>query len=118
MLKPAATLTKTNNIAVLATTGTLKSKRYLDLKTKWASKLNVIEPDCSTWAELIESGRISEIDIKATVQPLIKTGVDVIVLGCTHYHWIKQQIIDSADSNVVILEPSDSIAKRIKTLLR
>ena len=115
MVKPAAELTKTGHIAVLATPGTLASKRYLRLKTMWAPNINVLEPDCSNWAELIEHGKEGEINIKTTVRSLIKADVDVIVLGCTHYHWIKQQIIDQAGVNVKILEPSDAIAERIKT---
>lgn len=117
MVKPASNLTKTGNIAVLATPATLKSNRYLELKTNWAADLNVIEPDCSNWAELIETQRSEKIDVESVVRSLIKSNVDVIVLGCTHYHWIKDRVINIAGSDVRVLEPSDSIAERIKSLL-
>lgn len=117
MIKPAASITKTNNIAVCATPRTLSSERYNKLKEAWAKDINVIEPDCKSWAELIERGRSNEINLDAIIKDLIEQEVDVIVLGCTHYHLIKQVIIDRAGDNITVLEPSDSIAKRIKMLI-
>jgi len=116
MIKPATFLTKTNHIAVCATPSTLKSKRYIELKKIWAKNIETIEPDCSNWAELIENGKSNEIDIKSTIKLLNKHNVDVIVLGCTHYHWIKKRIVDAAGPNIKVLEPSDAIAARIKTI--
>jgi len=95
MVKPAAKMTKTKHIAVCATPRTLQSDRYKELKNNWASEIEVIEPDCSNWAELIEHGKSDEIDIDSVSKSLIERNVDVIVLGCTHYHWIKQRIIDT-----------------------
>lgn len=117
MLKPASMLTKTKCIAVCATPSTLKSKRYIELKNIWASGITVIKPDCSNWAELIEKGQSEMINIDSIMQSLKVNNVDVIVLGCTHYHWIKQRIIDAAGKNVKVLEPSDAIAARIKTIM-
>lgn len=116
MIKPATLATKTKRIAVFATPGTLNSNRYHELKNKWAKGVTVIEPDCSDWAELIEQGKPNQIDIKNLVTTLKKEKVDVIVLGCTHYHWLKQRITDSAP-DVKIMEPSDAIVDRIKSLV-
>ena len=113
MVKTASSLTKTGKIAVLATPATLKSNRYNALKEEWASDLEVYEPDCSSWAELIEAGRVDEIDLKETVQPLIECGVDVFVLGCTHYHLFKEALIEIVGEEVAILEPSNAIKNRI-----
>lgn len=117
MIKPAAAMTKTRSIAVLATPRTLQSKRYNELKRTWAKDITIHEPDCSDWASLIETGSDNSIAIDQTIKPLIAANVDVIVLGCTHYHLIKQQIIDSAGPDVTILEPTDAIAYRITDLL-
>jgi len=117
MIKPAAKITKTNRIAVCATPRTLKSKRYNELKNTWANDIKVIEPDCSSWANLIEHNEIDEIDLAATINSLIEQKVDVIVLGCTHYHLIKQQIIDIVGSKITVLEPTNTIAERIKNII-
>ncbi|HWT40649.1 MAG TPA: aspartate/glutamate racemase family protein [Dongiaceae bacterium] len=113
MVKPAAAETKTGKIAVLATPATLQSPRYQQLKDEWAHYVTVFEPDCSIWAGLIENGRSDEIPIKETVAPLLANGVDVIVLGCTHYHWIKELVQKVAGPSVTILEPTNAIRNRI-----
>ncbi len=117
MIKPASKITKTNRIAVCATPGTLKSEKYYELKNIWAKNITVIEPDCSKWAELIENGKSEEVDINTVVKMLLNKNVDVIVLGCTHFHWIKDRIIKAAGHSVKVLEPSDAIASRTKSLI-
>lgn len=117
MIKPAATMTKTGSIAVFATPQTLLSPRYHELKHTWAKNINVIEPDCHDWAELIENGKSNDIPVERTIATLVDKNVDVVVLGCTHYHRIKERIADAAGQHVTILEPTDAIAGRIKSLL-
>jgi len=117
MIKPASMMTKTKCIAVCATKSTLKSRRYISLKNDWAKNIKILEPDCSNWAQLIENGKSNEIDIDSVIKSLIENNVDVIVLGCTHFHWVKQRVIDTAGPNVKVLEPSDAIASRIKSIL-
>lgn len=117
MIKPAAKLTKTGFIAVLATPGTLASDRYKELKQTWAKDVTVIEPDCKNWALLIENGASDEIDVEATISSLKNHNVDVIVLGCTHYHLIKQRVMDAVGPDISVLEPTDAIANRIQSLV-
>jgi len=117
MVKPAAAMTKTGSIAICATSQTLQSDRYKELKRIWASGVEVVEPDCGNWATLIEYGKSNEINTAPLIKLLIDHNVDVVVLGCTHYHWIKQNIIDAIGSMVTVLEPSDAIAERIKNLI-
>lgn len=117
MIKPAALTTKTKCIAVCATTGTLKSDRYLSLKKSWTKNIKVIEPNCSNWASLIENNKSDEINVTDIVKSLIDKNVDVIVLACTHYHWIKQRIVNAAGVRIKVLEPSDAIAERLKNLI-
>jgi glutamate racemase len=117
MVKPAAKMTHTGVIAVLATPGTLSSQRYAELKRQWASHVTVIEPDCSTWADRIERGGADSIDVTTTVEELLRWQVDVIVLGCTHYHWLKDRIQAIAGPKVQVLEPSDAIGARLDSLL-
>jgi len=117
MVKPAAALTKTQHIAVLATPGTLASPRYQELKDTWAKGIAIDEPDCSSWAQLIESGQADTLPIEEIILPLLDSGVDVIVLACTHYHWIKDRIASLVGTRAAILEPSDAISNRIQTII-
>lgn len=117
MIKPASLLTQTKSIAILATPSTLSSSRYRQLKTDWTNGIQVIEPDCSTWASLIEHDRTDEIKLDAIINSLQQANVDVIILGCTHYHWLKPQIQNITEGNVLILEPSDAIGARLNSLL-
>lgn len=117
MIKPAASLTKTGTITVLATPSTLKSHRYAELKRQWAAQLTVIEPDCSTWASLIERGEMTRIDVHVAILESLRWNSDVIVLGCTHYHLLKDRIQSTAGPGVRVLEPSDAIGARIDSLL-
>jgi glutamate racemase len=117
MVKPAAALTKTDHIAVLATPATLGSARYDTLKETWAAGIIIDEPDCTTWTKLIEDGRQSEVPIEEVVNDEIEKGADVIVLACTHYHWLKERAEKTAGTRATILEPSDAISRQIKSIV-
>ncbi len=117
MIKPAAALTKTGVIAVLATPATLGSERYLQSKHDFGGAVRILEPDCSDWAKRIEANDMNRQHIDKIISDCIAEGVDVIVLGCTHYHWIKHEIAESAGLKAVVLEPSEAIARRVRELL-
>ncbi|MGO3701588.1 MAG: glutamate racemase [Candidatus Saccharimonadales bacterium] len=118
MIKTASTATTSGVIAVCATPATLASERYHTLKTAYSQALTVLEPDCSDWAERIEQNTLNETHIKNVINPLLAQGADVIVLGCTHYHWIKDVIVDLANGQAIVLEPSEAIGRRVTALLQ
>lgn len=117
MVKPAAMQTKSGKIAVLATPVTLGSASYATLKKTWAENITILEPDTSDWAALIESGKSEDVPIEDMVFHLIEQNVDVIVLACTHYHWLKERAETAAGVRAIVLEPSDAIGNRIVSLL-
>lgn len=117
MIKSAAQLTRSGIIAVCATPATLQSVRYHQLIEKFGSGLTVIQPDCHIWATMIENNSINHEHIRATINAACDQGADVIVLGCTHYHWIKDFIVEIVAGRASILEPSEAISRRIRTLL-
>lgn len=118
MIKPAANQTKSGVVGVCATPATLTSSSYQKLKTTHAKGLNIVEPNCASWAEMIENNTVNQAEINQTIDNLLEQRVDVIVLGCTHYHWIKELVEQRAGSQVAILEPSESIGRRVASLLR
>lgn len=117
MVKPAASITKSGVIAVCATPSTLASKRYRQLKKDYADNIRVLEPDCSNWAELIEKSELDHQQIEYAVESVIENGADVIVLGCTHYHWIEQEIKRQAGKRAKVIQPEEAIVRRVKQTL-
>ena len=116
MVKPAAALTTTKIVAVCATPATLASPSYKRLKRQYGARLTFIEPDCSEWARLIESNQMNRRYIDDVTNFCIAHGADVIVLACTHYHWIKEEITASAVGRAIVIEPSHAIVRRILSL--
>ena len=117
MVKPAAEHTKTKVIAVCATPRTLLSERYAWLKQTYTSDVTVLEPDCSEWSSLIEAKQINERHIRATIEPLLQQGADVIVLGCTHYHWIEQEIKAIAAGRAEVLQPERAVIAQLQRII-
>ncbi len=117
MIKTAASLTQSNIIAVCATPATLHSPRYAALKSTYATGFTVCEPDCSTWAMMIENNDVNEQTIRTTIESVIEDGADVIVLACTHYHWIQTLVETITNGRAVIIEPTDAIARRVSQLV-
>lgn len=118
MIKPAAALTRTKTIAVCATPATLGSTRYRELITLYGSELTIIEPDCHDWAHMIEHNQVNHQKITDVIESVIQQGADVIVLGCTHYHWIKEDIVTLTRGRATVLEPSKAIGRRVGELLQ
>lgn len=117
MMGPAARTTQKRVVCVCATPATLASDRYIELKQRHMSGIKVIEPDCSEWAIMIEHNNVNEDHIRATIIPALESGADSIVLGCTHYHWIKDLIEEIAEGRAVVLEPSEIIVRHIQVQL-
>lgn len=116
MVKQAAGLTKTKTIAVCATPATLLSPRYIYLKTNFAKDISILEPDCSDWALMIEDGDIDRPKIAQRINEALNQGADIIVLGCTHYHWIEQEIKNLAAGRAKVLQPEADIIQAVKAL--
>lgn len=117
MVKPAAEHTKTGIIAVCATPATLASKRYAWLKETYAQGVRVIEPDCSRWAYMIQHDQVNEEHLRHQIEEVCEQGADVIVLGCTHYHWIEDLIQGVAAERAVVVQPERPVIKRLKHVL-
>lgn len=117
MIKPAAEATKTGVIAVCATPRTLQSERYKWLKGQFAEGVKVLEPDCSDWALMIEGGRVEREKIAKIVEDVIDHKADQIVLGCTHYHWIEELIIEIAAGKAEVNQPEKPVVAQLKKVI-
>jgi glutamate racemase len=117
MVKPAVSLSKTGVIAVCATPTTLESARYAWLKSKYAKSVKVLEPDCGDWATMIEEYEVDEQVIDKRIKEVLVAGADVIVLACTHYHWIEDQINKLADKRAIVIQPEAALIEQLKRVI-
>lgn len=125
-VKPAAAITRTGVIGVLATAGTLKADKYLSTKGLHAEDVTVVEHIGQGFVELVENGITTgpkaEVIIMESLEPLLDAGADTIVLGCTHYPFLKDTIVKVAASltpgrNVTVIDPAPAVAKHLHEVM-
>jgi glutamate racemase len=120
-VKPAAAATRTGVVGVLATSGTLKSAKFAGLLDRFASNVRVITQPCPGLVERIETG---ELDSAATrellqgfVAPLLAEGCDTLILGCTHYPFIKPLLRTLVPETVSLIDTGAAVARQLQRLL-
>ena len=120
-VKPAAALTRSGVIGVLATTRTLQSERFQRLVGNHAPHLKVIAQACPGLAEAIETAGPESAEVAALldvfVAPLATAGVDVMVLGCTHYPWVAEAIARRLPAGAALLDTGAPVARQLDRLL-
>lgn len=92
-VKTAVAVTRNRKVGVMATSGTLRSERFARLVRAHGEGVDVIAQPCPGLADLIEEGRVDGEALAARLdeltRPLRQAGVDTIVLGCTHYAFVR-----------------------------
>lgn len=120
-VKPAAANTKSKKIGVLATEGTINSKAFLEFVGQFSEQNELILTPCPKFVPLIEQAQIGTDSSKAAVEeyvrPLIDKGCDQIVLGCTHYPFLKQDIEKVANDQAQIIDTSQAVANQVNNVL-
>ena len=116
-VKPAALGTETGVIGVLATAGTLKASRYLNTKELYEDNMTIEEHVGQGFVELVENGildgPVAEKTVRASLQPLLDKGADRIVLGCTHYPFLRKVIEKIAGPGVKVIDPAPEVARHL-----
>lgn len=126
-LKPAAALTKSGTVGVLATARTLSSEKFKLLREQIAVATNVrfLPQACVGLADQVEKGELRSAEtamlIRRHVEPLIEQGADTLVLGCTHYPFVLPLIEEIAArmtaGPVTIVDTGAPIARQLVRLL-
>ena len=120
-VKPAAAASKNGIIGVLATTGTLQSAQFAALLEHYGQNVQVVTQACVGLVECIEQGQLdapqTQALLKQYCQPLMAAGADTIVLGCTHYPFVRQYIQDIVGPNVTLIDTGAAVAKRLQQVL-
>ncbi len=120
-VKPAAAATRSGVVGVLATTGTLKSAKFAALLDRFANDVRVVTQPCPGLVERIEAG---ELDGEATrallwsyVQPLLAEGCDTLILGCTHYPFLRPLLVGMVPESVRLVDTGAAVARQLQRLL-
>ena len=120
-VKPAALGTETGVIGVLATAGTLKGSKYLHTRGRFEDDVTIVEHVGEGFVELVENGILDGPEayetVKASLQPLLDAGADRIVLGCTHYPFLRPVIEAIAGPGVEIIDPAPAVAQQTVRML-
>lgn len=120
-VKPAATMTRTGTVGVLATEASLAGEKFHRLLNTHARGVNIITRPCPNFVELVERGELDTPRALAIVEeetlPLIEAGADVLVLGCTHYPFLRPLIEDVAGPNIKVLDTGSAVASHVAQLL-
>lgn len=134
--RAAVEYTKNYKIGIIGTKATIKSMSYVKVIKKICKKARVYCQPTPLFVPLIEEGWVDKIrsvnnDFYQTVNhenilrqlsveylaPLKKYGIDVLVLGCTHYPAIKNIIQDIIGEEVTIVDSSVETAKEVKRVI-
>jgi glutamate racemase len=120
-VKSALEIRNNGPIGVLATTGTVKSEAYKNSIARLDSSVQVIQQPCPQFVPIVESGMSDsdEADQAAHeyVGPLCKQGCRVIILGCTHYPFLRSAIQRAAGPDVSVVDPAEATAHTLKNIL-
>ena len=120
-VKPAAEASKNGVIGVLATVGTLKSAQFAALLESYGRNVKVVTQACVGLVECIERGELDTPETKALIRqyclPLLADGADTIVLGCTHYPFVKDAIREIVGDKISLIDTGAAVAKQLKRQL-
>lgn len=120
-VKPAAKATRSGIVGVLATTGTLQSAKFAALLDRFAGSVKVITQPCPGLVELIEQGELRgpQVDalLHAFTAPLLAAGCDTLILGCTHYPFIRDALQHLLPAEVNLIDTGAAVARHLQDRL-
>jgi len=121
-VKPAAAITESGRVGVLATPRTVSGDRLRWLIETHASGAEVRTTPGNGLVELVEAGTLRGADVVDTIRPMLEpmldAGVDVVVLGCTHYPFLRDEIQAFVGPDVAVIDSGAAIARRVGSVLR
>ena len=120
-IKPAALATRSGVVGIMATGATLSGERVGNLIERHKGGITVVTQPCPGLVELVEAGdlsgpRTSDL-IRQYTQPLLERGADSIVLGCTHYTFLRETIARVVGASVSLFDGAEAVARQTAKVL-
>ncbi len=120
-VKPAAALTRTGRVGVLATPTTFAGDLYAALVDRYAQGIEIYKNTCPGLVEQIEKGAldtpVTSAILESALTPMLAAGVDTVVLGCTHYPFVIPQIQGITGPGVHTIDPAPAVARQTERML-
>ncbi len=117
-VKPGIENSRNGKVAILATTGTLESTKFKNLIRRYNNHATIIIQPCHGWVELVENQHPDDFDrdsiLRAPLIPLLEHNVDTIVLGCTHYPFLRNEIEQLTEGGLQIIDTGEAVARQLK----
>ncbi|MBI5919953.1 MAG: glutamate racemase [Nitrosomonadales bacterium] len=117
-VKPAVAATKTGVVGVLATIGTLESARFAALLEKYAGNVKIVTQGCPRLVEIVERGDLLGAEARQLIErytaPLLASGADTLILGCTHYPFLAPLIREVVGAEITLVDTGLAVARELK----
>lgn len=122
-IKQGVLYSRNHKVGVLATGVTLSGERFYSLLKRYAGETLIFTQPCHGLVERIEAGEVeaggeTERIVGECTAPLIESGVDVIILGCTHYPFIRSLVEKKVGPGVKIIDTGAPVARQALRVLR
>ena len=125
--REAAFVTRNRRIGVIGTAATIRSRSYETVLRKLVPGVEITARPCPLFVPLVEAGYVdhSALDKQQVTRLVIaqylaevrEAGVDTLILGCTHYHLIKEMIGWYMGRNVTLVDPAQTAAHHLERTL-
>ena len=121
-IKPANEASRNKKVGILATEGTINSSKFSALLDFYSGETQFFIQPCIGLVEYIEHGEINSAEVISllhkNLKPLLEHNVDVVVLGCTHYIFIKKIVERFFNNKVTIIETGNAVALQAERKLK
>lgn len=120
-VKPAAERTRTRHVGVIATPATFQGELFASLLDRFAANVVVHTQVCPELVPLVEAGELNTVRARAVLTqylaPLTAAGIDELVLGCTHYPFLRPLIDEVIGPGVDVIDPAPAVARQTQRVL-
>lgn len=121
-VKPAALTTRTGKVGVLATAATFRTRVFADLVEQFAQGVTLINQACPDLVAAVEAGDTDAgwlpERVREHLDPMLAGGIDTLVLGCTHYSFLRRPIEEAAGPDVTIIDAAQPVARQVQRVLQ
>lgn len=121
-LKPAVERHPGGRILVMATAMTLKEQKFFDLWDQYRDQAEIVPVPCSGLMEFVERGVLRGEEVESflmeKLSPYMKVPVDAVVLGCTHYPFLRAAIRKLVGRRAEILDSADGVSRQLRYRLK
>jgi glutamate racemase len=120
-VKPAAECTRSRVIGVIATPATFQGDLFQSLVTRFAGDVDLRVRACPDLVGIVEAGALdtpeTEAHLRQHLAPMLDAGVDQLVLGCTHFPFLRDAIQRVAGPGVALIDPAPAVARQVRRVL-